>query len=137
MYSEPLSEWKPFNLKGNGRQYLFKHRYQKGLVDLFNRADHLKLSDLIYCIDMVQPFDLILIPLMNSINPDKTWLTIRLWFPSSSNSAFNWASDVFITDGRFGMSLTGASCRGVKPRYQPIAHNGSHHADKPAHRSSL
>jgi hypothetical protein len=46
----------------------------------FQRDHHFPLGYFIYGIDMIDPFMTFLIPLMDSIDPDMTWLPMRLGF---------------------------------------------------------
>jgi len=67
------------NNKGKTIQQLFNNRHQILFTDFLKGTHHLELSHLINGINVIDAFLLILITLMNRINPNKTRLTIGAW----------------------------------------------------------
>ena len=76
---------KAFNNKGKTIQKLFNNRHQILFTDFLNGTYHFELSHLINGINVIDAFLLILIALMNRINPNKARLTIGSWLFSFAN----------------------------------------------------
>ena len=77
------------NNKGKAIQKLFNGRHQILFTDFLNSTHHLELSHLINGINVVDAFLLILIALMNRINPNKTRLAIgSRFFPFANKRDF-------------------------------------------------
>jgi hypothetical protein len=68
---------KSFELKREGVEHLSQYGNEVDFADLAAGKDNFVLGDLIDRIDVVNPFSPVLVALVNGINTDVAWLTMR------------------------------------------------------------
>jgi hypothetical protein len=68
---------KSFELKREGVEHLSQYGNEVDFADFAAGKDNFVLGDLIDRIDVVNPFSPVLVALVNGINTDVAWLTMR------------------------------------------------------------
>ena len=119
MNSEPLSEWKPRIRKGNWCSIAFQHRHQEPLADLADATDYLPLRHRVDGVDVVHPFLLAPVALVNRVHPQEARTDRAAPAGAARRSRPHWDGSIRTPPPPSGTPRCAASCTSATRKSPP------------------